>query len=86
MFERVNIYFFTSHYSNHAWHEFTPGKVTFLPYLDFTLFDNQTNLDIINESYNINLNLKSGVSINIIYTLLFFLAGNISFIKKDIKS
>jgi len=61
-------------------------KFTFLPYLDFTLFDNQTNLDIINESYNINLNLKSGVSINIIYTLLFFLAGNISFIKKDIKS
>jgi len=61
-------------------------KFTFLPYLDFTLFDDSENLDIINKSYNINLNLKSGVLIDIIYTLLFFIVGNISFIKKDIKS
>ena len=61
-------------------------EFTFLPYLDFTLFDDKKNLKVLNDSYKIALSLKKGVLIDMIYTLILFLMGNISFMRKDIKS
>ena len=61
-------------------------KYTPLPYMDFTIFDNISSLDMLNKTYSINLNLKSGVLIDTIYTFLFFILGLISFIRKDIRS
>lgn len=61
-------------------------QYTPLPYLDFTIFDNLETLNIMNNELNINLNMRSGIYINIIYSLLFILIGLILFTKKDIKN
>ncbi len=61
--------------------EYTP-----LPYLDFTLFDDKNNLNIINMNFNTLLSLKRGVLIDIIYTFIVFYIGLRSFKKRDIKS
>ena len=61
-------------------------KYTPLPYMDFTIFDDLASLNILNSTYNINLNLKSGVLIDTIYTFILFILGLLSFIRKDIKS
>ena len=61
-------------------------KFTFLPYLDFTLFDNKDSLNSLNQEFNIYISLKKGVLINIIYTFIFYILGCISFKRKDIKS
>lgn len=61
-------------------------EFTFLPYLDFTLFDDKNNLKAVNSLFNVSLSLKRGLLINTIYTFLFYLFGVVSFMKKDIKS
>ncbi len=61
-------------------------ELTFLPYLDFTIFDDENNLKEINSLFNVSLSLKKGVLIDVIYTFIFYLIGVISFMKKDIKS
>ncbi len=60
---------------------FTP-----LPYLDFSIFENPENLEVLNKTYDINLNLKSGVLLDTVYMTLFYLLGLKSFVKKDIKN
>ncbi len=61
-------------------------EFTFLPYLDFTLFDDENNLKAVNSLFNVSLSLKRGVLIDIIYTFIFYLFGAMSFMKRDIKS
>lgn len=61
-------------------------EYTFLPYLDFSIFDDKEILLMMNRVYNINLSLKNGVIINIVYSYLFYIIGNNIFIKKDIKN
>lgn len=61
-------------------------EYTFLPYLDFTLFDDIDNLKLLNNEFNTSLSLKRGVLIDIIYTFIFYLLGSLSFIRKDIRS
>ena len=65
--------------------EFNIIEYTFLPYLDFSIFKDYSSLMNINSELGINLNIKSGVIIDSIFMLLFYLLGNRKFIKKDIK-
>jgi len=59
---------------------------TFLPYLDFTLFNDKISLDIMNNELGINLNLKKGIIIDILSIIIFYALGNFIFIKKDIRN
>lgn len=61
-------------------------EYTFLPYLDFSIFNDLLTIENINYEFNVALSLKNGIIINIIYSVLFFLIGLIIFNKKDIKS
>ena len=61
-------------------------EYTFLPYLDFSIFNDKETIMVMNELYNINLSIKSGIVINFIYTYIFYKVGNYIFIKKDIKN
>ena len=61
-------------------------EYTFLPYMDFTLYDDKLTVQQMNELYNINLSIKNGIMINLIYSLLFYKVGETIFIKKDIKN
>ena len=42
--------------------------------------------NMLNKTYNIDLNIKSGVLIDTIYTIILFILGLQAFIKKDIRS
>lgn len=64
----------------------TQIEFTFLPYMDFTLFDNNETLKLLNETYKINLYVKKGIIINLISTILFYKIGEFIFNKKDIKN
>lgn len=58
---------------------------TFLPYLDFTVFNNLLDVIDFNIYYGVNLNIISGIIyIFIMFVILFILSLNV-FIKKDIK-
>ena len=61
-------------------------KFTFLPYLDFSIFDDPLALSNFNLTYNTNINIKSGILIDIFYTILFLVMGLVSFLHKDIKA
>lgn len=61
-------------------------EYTFLPYLDFSLFNDELVLNEINNDLGVNLSMNRGVIIDIIYMIIFYLIGNYKFIKKDIKS
>lgn len=61
-------------------------EYTFLPYMDFTFYNDENTIEIMNKTYNINLSIKNGVYINIIYTYLFYIIGKQIFIKKDIRN
>ena len=58
-------------------------EYTFLPYLDLNML---SRVDEINELLNTSLSLKNGIFIIILYSILFFIIGIISFKKKDIKN
>ena len=64
----------------------TQIEFTFLPYMDFTLFDNNEALKLLNETYKINICVKKGIIINLISTILFYKIGEFIFNKKDIKN
>lgn len=66
--------------------DFTIVEFTFLPYLDFTLFNDSEGVKAMNELYKINLNQNKGIIINLVYSFIFFKLGNIIFNKKDIKN
>ena len=59
-------------------------EYTFLPYLDFSIFDNKVNLILYNMESDINLNLMSGIIIIIIYTILFLIASSMIFKKREL--
>ena len=61
-------------------------KFTFLPYLDFSIFDDPVNLANFNLTYNTNFNIKSGALIDTLYTIAFLALGCFTFLRKDIKS
>lgn len=61
-------------------------EFTFLPYLDFSLFDDKSSLKALNNEFNIRLSLKRGVVIDTFYTFIFYFIGSLSFMKRDIKS
>ncbi len=57
---------------------------TFLPYLDFTIFNNYVDIINFNIMYGVNLNLINGIIILIVYSILFYFISFL-FINKDIK-
>lgn len=61
-------------------------EYTFLPYLDYSLFNDKMLVQSLNHDLSINLSLNKGIIIDFIYMLLLFLLGIKKFIKKDIKS
>ena len=61
-------------------------EYTFLPYLDFSIFNDKLLINDMNNELGIHLSLRSGIIINIIYFILFSVLGIIKFSKKDIKS
>lgn len=61
-------------------------QYTFLPYLDYSIFDDLLTVESINNEFNISLSLKNGIIINIIYSIIFYILGNLLFIKKDINN
>lgn len=66
--------------------KFTIVEFTFLPYIDFTLFNDMETIKLLNEYHKINLSLQKGIYTNIIYAIIFYKIGNYIFIKKDIKN
>ena len=64
----------------------TQIEFTFLPYMDFTLFDDSETLKLLNQTYKINLSVKKGIIINLISTIMFYKIGEFIFNKKDIKN
>jgi len=58
---------------------------TFIPYMDFTIFNNEIEVIKYNMMYGINLNVKNGILILLFYLIIFILFSFYSFIKKDIK-
>ena len=61
-------------------------EFTFLPYLDFTLFNDKETIKALNEYHKINLSIDKGIYINIIFTIIFYKIGNYIFVTKDIKN
>ncbi len=66
--------------------KFTMIEFTFLPYMDFTLFEDIETIKLLNQNYKINLSIKKGLIINIISTIIFYKIGEYLFNKKDIKN
>lgn len=64
----------------------TQIEFTFLPYMDFTLFDDNETLKLLNQTYKINLSVKKGIIINLISTIIFYKIVEFIFNKKDIKN
>ena len=61
-------------------------QYTFLPYLDFTIFQNMDELNIMNSELGINLNVNNGIIILTLSTIILYLITNATFNKKDIKN
>lgn len=60
-------------------------EYTFLPYLDFTIFNNKINIVNYNIENNVNLSVIKGIIILIINSIIFYFMANNSFVKKDIR-
>lgn len=61
-------------------------EYTFLPYLDFSIFNDKLVINNMNSELGIHLSLYRGIIIDIIYFVLFFILGLYKFNKKDIKN
>lgn len=61
-------------------------EYTFLPYLDYSIFNDKVLINNMNRELGINLSLNRGIIIDIVSMLIFYLLGNRKFIKKDIKN
>ena len=59
-------------------------EYTFLPYMDLSIFSDLDNIKMINDIYNINLNIKTGNIILIIYSIIFLILTLVIFKNKDI--
>jgi len=60
-------------------------EYTFLPYLDFTIFNNIIDVINFNMMYGVNINMWSGIIILCVNIILFIIISLLIFIKKDIK-
>jgi hypothetical protein len=61
-------------------------EYTFLPYLDFNIFNDVDALNVMNKELGINLNMKSGVIIDLVSIIIFYYFGRLFFINKDVKN
>ena len=61
-------------------------EYTFLPYLDFSIFNDKLSILNMNKEFGINLSLKRGVIIDCICIVIMYFLGNRKFNKKDIKN
>lgn len=61
-------------------------EFTFLPYMDFTLFEDNETINLLNQTYKISLSIKKGLLINILFSYIFYKIGGFIFNKKDIKN
>ena len=61
-------------------------EYTFLPYLDFSIFNDYQLINNINNELGIHLNMNMGVFMDALYFHLLLTIGIIKFNKKDIKS
>lgn len=59
-------------------------EYTFLPYLDFTIFNDKINIMCFNIENNVNLSIKRGIIILLLYSVLFYYLANLRF-KKDVR-
>lgn len=59
-------------------------EYTFLPYLDFSIFDDINSINLTNIEFNTHLNIKSGIILDLSYFMLFFVGGLLLFNEKDI--
>ncbi len=67
-------------------YDFNIIEYTFLPYLDYSIFNDKVALNEMNKSLGINLSLNRGVVIDTLFIIIFYLIGNHKFNKKDIKN
>lgn len=58
--------------------------LTFLPYLDYTIFMDKINITNFNIENNCNLNITKATIVLFVYGLIFYLITNLVFNKKDI--
>ena len=61
-------------------------EYSFLPYLDFTIFEDPMLISDINSTLNVHLSLNKGIIIDMLSTIIFCLFGIYRFNKKDIKN
>ena len=61
-------------------------EYTFLPYLDYSIFNDKISLIEMNNALNTNLSLNKGIIMDILFIILFYIFGNYKFNKKDIKN
>jgi ABC-2 type transport system permease protein len=59
-------------------------QYTFLPYLDFTIFKEYTDVISFNINYGINLNVSKGILVLLVHVILLYLIVYANFRKKDI--
>ena len=61
-------------------------EYTFLPYLDFSIFENLVDINSLNYSLGLHLSINNGVIIIIFYSIILILCSFIIFNKKDISN
>ena len=61
-------------------------EYTFLPYLDYSIFNDKLLISNMNKELGIHLNINRGVLIDMVSMILFYILGSRKFIKKDIKN
>ena len=67
-------------------YDFNIIEYTFLPYLDYSIFNDKFALANMNNELNIHLSLNRGVLIDSIFIVILYIVGNHKFNKKDIKN
>ena len=60
-------------------------EYTFLPYLDYSIFNDKVLIESMNNELGINLNINNGIFFDILYFHILLIIGIINFRKKDIK-
>ena len=61
-------------------------EYTFLPYLDFSIFNDKNIILSLNKEYGINISLIKGIIVDLVYYLILIILGILKFCKKDIKN
>ena len=61
-------------------------EYTFLPYLDYSIFDDKNIIINMNRELGVHLSLNRGIIIDLVFIFIFFIVGIVKFNKKDIKS